>query len=152
MPEHRERRRVPHAPDDVFALVSDVRDYPSFIKWILAMRVIEERAADGVGELTAEAVVGYKLLRERFTTKVVLDKPKLAIDVTFISGPFDALENRWRFSRLEDGATEIDFYIRYELANPLLRALMTASFDRAAVKIMDAFAKRAAERFPTIGA
>lgn len=152
MPEHRERRRVPHKPEDVFALVADVRDYPSFIKWIIAMRVIEDRVKDGTGELTAEAVVGYKLLRERFTTRVKLDRPNAAIDVAFVSGPLDSLENRWRFRPLADGSTEVDFYIRFELNNPILRAIMAASFDRASAKIMDAFAKRAAERFPTIGA
>jgi coenzyme Q-binding protein COQ10 len=143
---------VPHAPDDVFALVADVRDYPSFIKWVRSMRVLEERVSDGVGELTAEAVVGYKIVRERFTTKVTLDNPGLAIDVAFVSGPFDALENRWRFRPLPDGATEVDFFIRYELAKPILRAVLAAMFDRAAAKIMDAFAKRAAERFPVVGA
>jgi coenzyme Q-binding protein COQ10 len=151
MPEHRERRRAPHSPEDVFALVSDVRDYPSFIPWIRSMRVIREQVTDGVGELTAEAVVGYKLLRERFTTKVLLDKPRLAIDVAFVSGPLDALENRWRFHPLPDGSTEIEFFIRFELKNPILRAIMAASFDRAASKIMDSFATRARERFPVVG-
>ncbi len=135
----------------MFALVADVRDYPSFVKWIIAMRVIEDRVKDGTGELTAEAVVGYKLLRERFTTRVKLDRQKSAIDVAFVSGPLDSLENRWRFRPLPDGSTEVDFYIRFELNNPILRAIMAASFDRASAKIMDAFAKRAAERFPKIG-
>lgn len=151
MPEHRERRRTPHRPEDVFTLVSDVRDYPSFIPWIRSMRVISERVADGSGELTAEAVVGYKLLRERFTTRVRLDKPQLAIDVAFVSGPLDALENRWRFHPLPDGSTEIDFYVSFELKNPILRAIMAASFDRAASKIMDGFERRARERFPLVG-
>jgi coenzyme Q-binding protein COQ10 len=151
MPEHSECRRVPHAPDDVFALVADVRDYPSFIKWVRSMRVTEERVVDGVGALTAEAIVGYKVVRERFTTKVTLDKPSLAIDVAFVSGPFDALENRWRFRPLPDGATEVDFFIRYELANPILQALLGTMFDRAAAKIMDAFIVRARERFPLVG-
>jgi coenzyme Q-binding protein COQ10 len=151
MPEHRERRRVPHAPEDVFALVSDIRDYPSFIKWIRQMRVLEDRVEHGVGELTAEAVVGYGVLRERFTTAVTLDKPNLAIDVAFVAGPFDALENRWRFHPLPDGATEAEFYIRFELANPLLRAILAANFDRAAGKIMEAFARRARERFAVAG-
>jgi coenzyme Q-binding protein COQ10 len=151
MPEHRVRRRVPHAPEDVFALVADVRDYPTFIGWIRAMRVQDERVVDGVGELTAEAVVGYAVLRERFTTQVTLDKPGLAIDVAFVAGPFDALENRWRFHPLPDGSTEVEFYIRFELANPLLRAILAANFDRATGKIMDAFMARARERFPVVG-
>ncbi len=151
MPEHRERRRAPHSPQDVFALVADVRDYPSFIPWVRSMRVIREQVSEGSGVLTAEAVVGYKLLRERFTTTVSLDRPKLAIDVAFVSGPLDSLENRWRFHPLSDGSTDIEFFVRFELKNPILRAIMAASFDRAASKIMDGFAKRARERFPLVG-
>lgn len=151
MPEHRERRRVPHAPEDVFALVADVRDYPSFIKWIQSMRVISQRVEDGVGDLTAEAMVGYKVFRERFTTRVALDKPNLAIDVAFVSGPFDALENRWRFHPLPDGSTEVEFFIRYEMTNFILRAVLAANFDRAAEKIFDAFAARARARYPMVG-
>mgnify|MGYP000408644079 CR=1 FL=1 len=152
MPEHAERRRVRHAPDDVFDLVADVRDYPRFIKWIRAMRVIEENAVDGVGTLTAEAMVGYKLLRERFTTRVTLDRLNGAIDVAFVAGPFSALENRWRFRPLADGSTEVDFHVCVELTNPLLRAILAANFDRAAERIMNAFEARAAERFPLVGA
>jgi coenzyme Q-binding protein COQ10 len=151
MPEHRELRRVPHAPADVFALVADVRDYPSFIKWIRAMRVIDERVVDGVGELTAEAIVGYAMLRERFTTRVNLNKPALAIDVAFVAGPFDKLSNRWRFHPVADGSTDVEFYIDFELTSRVLSAILAASFDRASAKIMDAFMTRARERFPVVG-
>lgn len=140
-----------HAPGDVFTLVSDVRDYPNFIRWIRAMRVTQESVTDGVGELTAEAVVGFKLLRERFATRVTMDEPNLAIDVAFVSGPFRALENRWRFHPLPDGSTDVEFHIRYEFANPILTAVLAANFDRAATRIMDAFIARAAERFPIVG-
>lgn len=148
---HRERRRVPHAPDDVFALVSDVRQYPTFIKWILAMRVSGEQIQDGVGTLTAEAMVGYKFVRERFATKVMLDKPAGAIDVTFLSGPFSKLENRWRLKSLEDGSTEVDFFIEFQFKNRLLQALFDANFDRATNKLMSAFEERARTLYPLVG-
>jgi coenzyme Q-binding protein COQ10 len=115
------------------------------------MRVLSDRSTDGVGELTAEAIVGYKMLRERFVSHVKLDRPRLAIDVAFVSGPLDALENRWRFHPLPDGSTDIEFFLRFELRNPILRAVMSASFDRAAGLIMDGFARRALERFPVVG-
>lgn len=150
MPVHEERRRVAHAPDDVFTLVADVRDYPNFIDWVRAMRVLKDETQDGVGALTAEAIVGYKLIRERFTTNVSLDKPNLAVDVSFVSGPFKALENRWRFHPRADGTTDVEFHIRYEFSNPILSAILSANFDRAAEKIMTAFEERARERFALI--
>jgi coenzyme Q-binding protein COQ10 len=151
MPTHEERRRVPHAPEDVFALVADVRDYPSFISWIKSMRVLEDKVVDGQGVLVAEAIVGYKFIRERFRTEVTVDKANLKIDVAFLAGPFEALENRWRFAALDDGSTEIDFFITYEFSNPILGAILAANFDRAAGKIMDGFRARARERFELVG-
>ncbi len=147
---HRETRRVPYAPEDIFKLVSDVRDYPSFIKWIKAIRVFDERVEHGVGELNAEAIVGYKFVRETFATNVKLDKPNGAIDVSFLSGPFSKLENRWRLSPAPDGSTDVDFYIEFEFKNRILQALFDANFDRATNKLMGAFEDRAAERFDKV--
>ncbi len=150
MTTHRETRIVPHAAEDVFTLVGDVRDYPHFIKWIKAMRVMDESVSDGVGSLTAEALVGYKFVRERFATEVTLDKPNLAIDVAFLSGPFSKLENRWRFTPRADGRTDVDFWISFQFQNPLLQALFEANFDRATNKLMTAFEDRARQRFALV--
>lgn len=149
MTEHREQMNVPYAPDQIYELVSDVRDYPNFIKWIKAMRVFGEHALGdgGVTELKAEAIVGYKFVRERFATKVTLNPAELAIDVSFISGPFSTLENRWRLATSEDGGTVVDFFIEFEFKNRILQALFDANFDRATNKLMDAFEQRAHERF-----
>lgn len=151
MAVHTETKRVLHAPGDVFDLVADVRDYPAFIRWIRAMRVFDERVENGVGELTAEAVVGFKFVRERFSTKVVLNKPENRIEVSFIDGPFAALENRWRFTPLADGSTLIDFWIDYRFRNRVLQALLAANFARAADTLINAFDRRAGERCPPAG-
>lgn len=142
---------MPHAPEDVFTLVSDVRDYPNFIKWIKAMRVYDERVKDGVGDLKAEAIVGYKLVRERFATHVALDRGRQAIDVAFVSGPFTDLENRWRFHAAPDGGAVVDFWIRFAFRNPILQRLFDANFHRATTALMNAFEARARERFPLVG-
>ena len=41
--------------------------------------------------------VGYKLIRETFTSRVALDKPNLKLRVEYIDGPFSRLENIWTF-------------------------------------------------------
>lgn len=152
MAEHHERRRVMHAPQDVFALVGDVRDYPSFIKFIQAMRVTGEREESaGVRTLAAEAMVGYKFVRERFATTVRLDAPAHRIDVSFLSGPFSALDNKWRFEALADGSTLVDFWIRYQFRNPILQSLVHANFGRATGFLINAFETRAHQRFARAG-
>jgi len=128
-----------------------VRRYPDFIKLITAMRVTRDAVVDGVGELDAEARVRYKFVREGFTTRVTLDAPSLAIDVTYLSGPFHELANRWRFHRLEDGSTLVDFWIRYGFKNPVLQMLLDGSRTRAIRYLIGAFEAEAAKRFEPVG-
>ena len=64
-------------------------------------------------------VVGFKMLREKFTSRVTLT-PKERIDVEYLDGPFRYLENRWLFID-KDGGCEIDFFIDFEFRSRLLR-------------------------------
>jgi coenzyme Q-binding protein COQ10 len=142
--------RVRRAPEDLFDLVADVRTYPRFVPFIAAMRVLSESwAGEGVKTLTAETAVGYKFLRETFTTQVVLDRPQLKIDVSYLSGPFEALGNHWIFEQLPDGSTMMDFCVEYEFRNPVLRVVFEGARGRAAHMILDAFAREAERRYPT---
>lgn len=141
--------RVRRTPEQLFDLVADVRTYPDFVPFIAAMRVTEEGwEGEGVTTMTAETSVGYKFLRERFTTRVKLDRPRLKIDVAYLSGPFEALANHWIFERLADGSTMMDFRVEYEFRNPVLKLAFESARGRAAHMILDAFAKEAERRYP----
>jgi coenzyme Q-binding protein COQ10 len=87
--------------------------------------------------------VGYKAIRETFTTQVLLNKAERAIDVKYIDGPFKYLDNRWRFQPAENGGSVIDFFIDYEFKSRILGALMGSMFDRAFRMFTDAFETRA---------
>lgn len=141
MPTHQEKRLLPHSADELYELVTDVEDYPNFLPWCVALRVKsrDER------EIRADMVVGFKMLRERFTSKVTLT-PKTRIDVEYLDGPFRYLENRWQFMD-KDGGCEIDFYIDFEFRSRILRKVMEPLFHEAVRRMVRAFEKRAAERF-----
>ena len=94
-------RRLPFRPEDLCAMVGDVRAYPSFIPWILDMKVSGEHDVAGGREAVAHVQVGWKAIRERFSTRVRSAPAAGEVDVTLVSGPFRKLENRWRF--LPDG-------------------------------------------------
>ena len=88
-------------------------------------------------------VVGYKLIRESFTTEVVLDAEARSIVVHYLDGPFSYLENRWSFRPLTSKACEIDFYIAYSFRSRLLERLMGGLFDKAVRRYTTAFEERA---------
>ncbi|PWE17201.1 ubiquinone-binding protein [Marinicauda salina] len=149
--EYEERLRLRFRPDDLFDLVADVRAYPDFIHLISAMRVTRDHVENGVGDLDAEARVRFRFVRERFSTRVHLDRPNRRIDVKYLHGPFHDLANRWRFHELSDGSTLVDFWIRYAFRNPLLQTLVDTSRGRAVRYLIRAFGEEAEKRYPMVG-
>jgi coenzyme Q-binding protein COQ10 len=143
MPEFRTTRWVAHSAERMFDLVADVERYPEFVPFCEMLQV-RGRRRDGEREvLVADMSIGYKLVRETFTSKVTLDRPALEIRADYLDGPFRALENSWTFKPLPDGDSEISFCIQYEFRSRALAVLMGAMFDRVFRTFADAFEKRA---------
>ena len=134
---------VAHSADDMFKLVADVELYPKFLPLCEALKLKRRERRDGKDVLIATMTVGYKLIRESFTTEVILDADNRTIVVHYLDGPFSFLENRWVFRPLTPQACEIDFYIAYSFRSRLLERLMGGLFDRAVRKYADAFEARA---------
>jgi coenzyme Q-binding protein COQ10 len=140
---HSLTRILPYQPRQLFELVGDVARYPEFVPWVTRLDVLS-RQLDGAGitRLDAAAQVGFAVIHERFTTRVRLDEPLLAIDVELISGPFRRLSNRWRFKPHPKG-TELTFEIDFEFKSRLLQGLLAANFHRAVNRLVGCFEDRA---------
>ena len=144
MPMFNSTRRVKHSPAEMFALVADVEKYPQFLPLCEGLVVRRRTPREGGGEvLLADMTVGYKAIRETFTTQVLLNKAERVIDVKYIDGPFKYLDNRWRFEAREEGGSNVNFFIDYEFKSRILGALMGSMFDRAFRMFTEAFEKRA---------
>lgn len=143
MPKFETIRRVPHSPKRMFALVADVERYPEFLPMCEALDIRSRREREGRTALVADMTVGYRLLRETFTSMVFLKPAENAIDVRYTEGPFRYLENRWRFRAAEDGGCEVCFHIDYEFKSRMLGAVMNVMFDRGFRLFAEAFEKRA---------
>jgi coenzyme Q-binding protein COQ10 len=143
MPKFETERRVDHTPDRMFALVADVEKYPQFLPLCEQLVVRSRKERDGRTMLVADMTVGYKAIRETFTSQVHLKPDEHAIDVKYIDGPFRYLTNTWRFDPSEDSGSTVHFSIDYEFKSRILGAVMGAMFDRAFRTFADAFEKRA---------
>jgi coenzyme Q-binding protein COQ10 len=144
MPQFSTRRRVRHGAAQMFDLVADVERYPEFVPLCRDLKVKSRaKKEDGVEVLVADMTVAYKLVRETFTSRVTLDRPKRQILVEYLSGPFSRLQNRWHFRPVEENSCDVEFFIEYEFRSRLLAALMGAMFDAAFRRFAEAFEKRA---------
>ena len=149
MPEFRTQRRLAYSAEDMFALVADVEKYPEFVPFCERLNV-RGRRIDGDREiLVADMAIGYKMVRETFTSKVTIDRRSLTIRADYLDGPFRTMENTWTFRPLEGGGSEIAFAIHYEFKSRALALLMGAVFDRVFRAFAGAFEKRAVQIYGT---
>ncbi len=142
MTTHSETRIVPYTADLMYAVVAEVEKYPQFLPWVLDLRVLSREHVKGREVLMAEMSVGFSALRERYTSRVILDSSGRTVDVTQTEGPFRQLENHWRFTSQGTGC-KIEFSIAFEFRSRLLHAIASAAFERVQVKMADAFEARA---------
>jgi coenzyme Q-binding protein COQ10 len=138
MPSHAERRVLPYSAEQLFDLVMDIGKYPEFLPWCVASR-INERGKD---YLSADVVVGYKVFRERFSSRVHFKRPR-TIEVEYLKGPMRHLQNKWAFKDLGGGRCEVDFYVDFSLKTKLFESLVDQFFQRALMKMINAFEARA---------
>ncbi len=139
MPTHAEQRVLPYRPDQLFDLVADIERYPEFLPWCVAARI---RSRQGQ-EILADLVIGFKMIRERFTSRVKLDRAGRRIDVSYSEGPFKYLNNHWLFEEMPDGSTRIDFFVDFEFRSVMLQKIIGVLFNEAVRRMVAAFEARA---------
>ena len=137
MPTHAEKKLLPYSQAQLFDLVSDIERYPEFLPWCVGARIRERKGNEILGDL----LIGYKMVRERFTSRVVLNRPD-HIDVSYSEGPFKYLTNHWYFIPQEEGCL-IDFYVDFEFHSRMLQKIMELFFNEAVKRMVAAFEARA---------
>ena len=138
MPTHAERRNLPHSPEHMFDLVSDVEKYPEFLPWCVGIRLKDKTTK----QINADMMIGYKMFREKFSCRVELTSPN-RIDVVYEDGPFKYLNNHWIFIKEDDGTCTVDFFVDFEFNSKFLQKVIGVVFNEAVKIMVHAFEKRA---------
>ncbi len=139
MPRHNETRHLPYSPTQMFDLVANVGAYPEFLPWVSAIRVRSESET----EMVADMIVGFKGLKESFTSRVLKHRPD-SVRVDYLDGPLKHLHNLWGFRDDGQGGVLVDFEVEFEFKNRLFEMLAGQMFDKALRKMIGAFETRAA--------
>ncbi len=143
---HIEQKKLPFTPEQMYALVAAVDLYHEFAPWCVASR-ITKRESDHV--FYADLVVGYKVFRERFSSKVMLEPPSNEqegrINIEYLRGPLKHLKNHWRFIPQGDGSCLIDFSVEFEFKNRALQGLSQVFFQEVIRRMVGAFEARAVD-------
>ena len=142
MPSHTEHKILPYTPEQMFDLVADVARYPEFLPWCIATRI--KSSDDGL--MIADMVIGFKIFREQFTSRVKVDRPH-RIDVTYQNGPFKYLENHWLFEAADNESCLVDFHVEFEFRSKILEKAIGKVFTEAVHRMVSAFETRAADLY-----
>jgi coenzyme Q-binding protein COQ10 len=142
MPRHAETKPLPYSPEQMFDLVADVGRYQEFLPWVVATRIRER----GERAILADLIVGFGPLRETFTSRVALDRPR-AIDVDYVDGPLKQLHNSWKFKPDAGGGCLVDFCVDFSFRSRTFEALAGRMFGEAVRKMVAAFEARAAQLY-----
>ena len=143
MPTHSEKRVLPYTAQQMYDLVADVGKYPEFLPWNAAARGRKVTPQpDGTEVMEADLVISFRVFRERFGSRVVLDPENMRIDTEYLDGPFKYMKSYWQFRDVEGGC-EVEFFVDFEFKNMVLQNLIGVVFNQAMQRIVRAFEDRA---------
>lgn len=131
-------RKSPFTAQQMFDLITDVDRYDEFIPYCTASRV--RKRSDS--EMTADLAIGYKMLRETYTSRIELAKAPFTVTVHQAKGPFRHLFNQWVFEDTQTGC-DVHFELQFEFAVPLLRRIIGPIMNRVVERFVAAFEDRA---------
>lgn len=134
---------MPHLPQRMFDLVSDLEAYPDFVPNCKAMEVRDDAAS---GAVLAKMTIQFGPITQAYTSRVVADPQALTITAKAVDGPFAYLDSKWTFTP-EGQGSRVRFDIDFKMSNPLIAAVAEPAFAAKQDEIIDAFADEADRRF-----
>lgn len=142
MPKYAEEKILPYPAQFLYDLVLDVEKYPEFLPWCLAARTLETHK----DYYDAELIIGYRFYREKFISRVH-KLSDLHLQVEYLEGPFQYLENHWKFNPIDEHSCEVDFDVSFEFQSKFFESLIASLFTEAVHRMIHAFETRAAETY-----
>ena len=138
------KKIIPGKKEQLVEMVLDIEKYPEFVPWCMEGKIYDKNESTDLITFNGDLKVGKSILNETFSSHVSYHKEKDTIIVTNLNGPLKHLKNEWKFKEINN-STQLDFFIDFELKNPLLNGIMKKSFELGLNKIAKAFEERASK-------
>ena len=136
------KKIIPCNKDQLIKMVLDIEKYPEFVPWCIEGKIYNKNESEDLITFNGDLKVGKSLLNETFSSHVSYYKEKDKIIVTNLDGPLKHLKNEWFFKEVNN-ATQLEFFIDFELKNPIFNSIMKKSFELGLNKIAKSFEERA---------
>jgi len=140
------KKIIPCKKKQLIEMVLDIEKYPEFVPWCIEGKIEGKNESADLITFKGDLKVGKSILNETFSSHVSYYKEKDKIIVTNLDGPLKHLKNEWTFKEINNG-TQLEFFIDFELKNPVLNSIMKKSFEIGLNKIAKSFEQRAVSLF-----
>ena len=140
------KKIIPCKKEQLIKMVLDIEKYPEFVPWCIEGKLYDWNETNDLITFNGDLKVGKSILNETFSSHVTYYKEKDKVIVTNLSGPLKYLKNEWKFKEINN-STQLEFFIDFELKNPILNGIMKKSFQLGLNKIATAFEERAIKLF-----
>ena len=146
MPSASIKKEISCSKENLIKMVLDIEKYPEFVPWCIEGKIYKKNESNDLIDFQGDLKVGKSILNETFSSHVSYYKDKDKIIVTNLDGPLKHLKNEWTFKEINNG-TQLEFFIDFELKNPVLNSIMKKSFELGLNKIAKSFEQRAVSLF-----
>ena len=140
------KKIIPCNKKQLVDMVLDIEKYPEFVPWCIEGKIYEKHDSADLLVFKGDLKVGKSILNETFSSLVSYYKEKDKIIVTNLDGPLKHLKNEWIFKEVNNN-TQLEFFIDFELKNPILNGIMKKSFELGLNKIAKSFEERAVKLY-----
>ncbi|MFN8770151.1 MAG: type II toxin-antitoxin system RatA family toxin [Neisseriaceae bacterium] len=125
---------VPHTPQRIFEIVSDIEHYPNYLPWCSKSEIRRENENVVIGSVFIE----YLKIKTHFVTKNI-NTPYSKIDMELVEGPFKFMQGSWQFTPLGENGCKIDFVLKYKFTNSIIERVIGPVFNYITKNIVDSF-------------
>ena len=128
------KKIIPCKKNQLIEMVLDIEKYPEFVPWCIEGKIFDKNESSDLITFNGDLKVGKSILNETFSSHVSYHKETDKIIVTNLDGPLRHLKNEWHFKEINNN-TQLEFFIDFELKNPILNGIMKRSFELGLSKI-----------------
>ena len=136
MPNASIKKIIACKKNDLIKMILDIEKYPEFVPWCIEGKSYDRLESGDLIAFTGDLKVGKSILNETFSSHVTYHKEKNKIIVTNLDGPLKHLKNEWIFKEINN-STQLEFFIDFELKNPILNGIMKKSFELGDSQILN---------------
>lgn len=129
---------VEYSAEDMFDLIERAEHYPAFLPWCSGATILARDDA----LVAARITVAWHGIHFEMTTRNPKKRPEW-LSFRMESGPFRRFDGDWHLRALTSSACKVDFSLRYEADNALLRAVAGSVLERVTGSFVAAFVTRA---------